>query len=97
MCRSYAHSVMPLPAGPSQGQPAPVLATRAQQQLSSPGLGAESRMAFTPTTYRARHNPASTFFLTQKTVYISLHFQGYHSKEKCQKVPFLKLKPTLHV
>lgn len=41
-----------------------------------------------PTARWAKQNSASTSFLTQKTVYISLHFQGYHGKEKCQKVTF---------
>lgn len=39
MCRPYAHSLTPLPAGPSQGQPAPLLPTLgAEHQLSSPQL-----------------------------------------------------------
>lgn len=99
MCRPYAHSLTPLPAGPFQGQPAPLLPSG--QSTSSPahswcweaGAGwgkkpARSLTASTPTGCRARHSPASASSLTQKTVYISLHFQGYRGKEKCQKAPF---------
>lgn len=94
MCRAYAHSLMPPPpAGPPQGQPAPVLAMLGLGGPGRRGHKASTRAyCFTPTTCRARHTPASTSFLTQKIVYISLHFQGYHGKEKCQEVPFFEMK-----
>lgn len=109
--RRYARSLMPLCSStPEQGSSSPPCAQGAALALQDTasawwlrhagGLLESQRYALhlpSPIACWAKQNSASTSFLTEKTVYISLHFQGYHGKEKCQKVTFFKNESLLYM